>query len=122
MKITAKELARLLNARLEGDGGAMISGIGSPEDAGAEDLIYVEAEKHAARAQASAARCVVAAEGAPLKNKTVLIAAQPKLAFARAAARLVEEPPIASGVHPTTVVDASAKLSRGVSVGPYAVI
>ena len=122
MKITAQELAKFLNARLDGDGGAAVSGIASPEDAGAEDLIYVEAAKHAARAQASEARCVVAAEGTVLKNKTVLITAQPKLAFARAAARLVEEPPIALGVHPTAVVDPTAKLSSGVSVGAYAVI
>ncbi|HXT86909.1 MAG TPA: UDP-3-O-(3-hydroxymyristoyl)glucosamine N-acyltransferase [Verrucomicrobiae bacterium] len=122
MKITAQELAKFLNARLEGDRGAMISGISSPEDAGSEDLIYVEAAKHAGRAQASAARCIIVAEGMRLEKKTLLIAAQPKLAFARAAARLVEEPPIASGVHPTAVVDSSAKLSAGVGVGPYAVI
>src|SRR5690349_8355551 len=119
MKMTAQELANFLNARLEGDGGATISGIAGPEDAGAEDLIYVEAEKHAARAQASAARCVVAAEGTALKNKTLLIAAQPKLAFARAAARLVEESPVAWVVHPTAVIDPAAKLSGGVSVGAY---
>ena len=122
MKITAQELAKFLNARLEGDGGAMISGIASPEDAGAEDLIYVEAAKHAARAQSSEARCVILAEGLRLEGKTLLIAAQPKLAFARAAVRLVEEPPIASGVHPTAAIDSSAQLSGGVSVGPYAVV
>lgn len=122
MKITAQELARLLGARIAGDGAAVISGIANPEDAGAEDLIYVEAEKHAARAKASRARCVVVPEGFRLGNKTLLIAAQPKLAFARAAARLMEDPPIASGVHSTAIVDASAKLSGGVSVGAYAVI
>jgi len=122
MKMTAQELAKVLDARLEGDGRAMISGISGPEDAGAEDLIYVEAEKHAARAQASPARCVVAAEGMKLKNKTLLIAAQPKLAFARAAARLVEESPVASGVHPAAVIDPAARLAGGVNVGAYAVI
>ena len=122
MKITAQELAKFLNAKFEGDGGAIISGIASPEDADAEDLIYVETEKHAARAEASGARCVVVPEGVRLKNKTLLIAAQPKLAFARAATRLMQEPPIASGVHRTAVVDASAKLSPGASVGAYAVI
>lgn len=122
MKITAQELAKFLNAKIEGDGAAIISGIASPEDAGAEDLIYVEAAKHAARAEASRARCVIVPEGGRVEKKTLLIAAQPKLAFARAAARLSEEPPSASGVHPTAVVDASAKLSRNLSVGAYAVI
>ena len=122
MKITAQELAKFINAEIEGNGAAIITGIASPEDAGAEELIYVEAEKHAARAEASRARCVVVPEDVRLKNKTLLIAAQPKLAFARAAARLMEEPPAASEVHPTAVVDASAKLSRGVGIGACAVI
>lgn len=122
MKITAQELAKFLGATIEGDGSAMISGIANPEDAGAEDLIYVEATKHAARAEASRARCVVVPQGVRVEKKTLLIAAQPKLAFARAGARLKEEPPIASGVHPTAVVDASAKLSMGVSIGAYTVI
>lgn len=122
MKITAQELAKFLGAKAEGDSSAMISAIANPEDAGAEDLIYVEAAKHAARAHASHARCVIVPEGLRLENKTLIIAAQPKLAFARAAARLMEELSIASGVHPTAVVDALAKLSRGVGVGPYAVI
>lgn len=122
MKITAQELAKFLDTRIEGDGGAMVSGIANPEDAEAEDLIYVEAAKHAARAETSRARCVVVPDGVGVANKTLLIAGQPKLAFARAAARLMEEPPIASGVHASAVVDGSAKLAGGVSVGAYAVI
>ena len=122
MKITAQELANHLGAKLEGDARAIISGIAGPEDAGAEDLIYAEAAKHAARAEASHARCVIVAEGVRLANKTLLIVAQPKLAFARAAARLMEEPPIASGVHSTAVVDTSARLSDSASIGAYAVI
>lgn len=122
MKITAQDLAKYLNAKIEGDGSALVSGIASPEDAAGEDLIYLDSHKHAPRAQASAARCVIVAEGIALKNKTLLIAAHPKLAFAKAAAHLLEEPRIATGIHPTALIDPSAKLAAGVSVGPYAVI
>jgi UDP-3-O-[3-hydroxymyristoyl] glucosamine N-acyltransferase len=123
MRMTAQELAKYLNAKIEGDGNVFVSGIASPEDASGEDLIYVEAERHKERAQASAARCAIVAEGIRVKNKTLLVAAHPKLAFAKAAARLLEEPRIASlGIHPTALIDPSAKLAAGVSVGPYAVI
>ncbi len=121
-KMTAAELAKYLNARIDGDGRALISGIAAPEDAGSEDLIYVEAMKHKGRAEQSGARCVIVAEGMELKNKATLTVAQPKLAFAKAAARLLEPLPIAAGRHPTALIDASAKLGSGVSVGPYAVI
>jgi UDP-3-O-[3-hydroxymyristoyl] glucosamine N-acyltransferase len=121
-KMTAGELAKFLNAKIAGDGSALLSGIAAPEDAGAEDLIYVEATKHKQRAEASAARCVIVAEEIELQGKTTLAVARPKLAFAKAAERLLEPSPIATGRHATAVIDASAKLGGGVAVGPYAVI
>lgn len=121
-KTTARELASFLHAKIEGDGNVSLSGVAAPEDAGIEDLIYVEATKHRERAEASGARCAIVAEGIELKNKTTLTVAKPKLAFARAAARLVEQPRIAEGRHPSAVIDGAAELGAGVVVGPYAVI
>lgn len=122
MRMTCEELARLLNARIKGDGTVVVEGIAAPEDARSEDLIYVEAPKHQERAAKSAARSAIVAEGIELKGKTTLTVAQPKLAFAKAAARLVAPRRIAEGRHPSAVIDASAKLAEGVTVGPYVVI
>jgi UDP-3-O-[3-hydroxymyristoyl] glucosamine N-acyltransferase len=122
MKRTAKELAEAIGARLEGDGAMEIAGVAAPERAGARDLIYVEAAKHAGRVAASAAMCVVAGEGLSLPGKTVLRSAQPKVAFAKAAAVLLERAPIAAGIHPTAIVAPLARVAEGVSIGPYAVI
>jgi len=122
MTRTAKELAEAIGARLEGDAAAEIRGVAAPERAGLHDLIYVEAAKHAERAAASAALCVIADEGAALAGKTILRHKQPKFAFAKAAALLLERAPIASGVHQTAIVAPLTRLSLGVSVGPYAVI
>ncbi len=122
MKRTAKELAEAIGARLEGDGAMEIAGVAAPERAGARDLIYVEAAKHAERVAASAAMCVVAGEGLSLPGKTVLRSAHPKVAFAKAAAALLERAPIAAGIHPTAIVAPLARVAEGVSIGPYAVI
>jgi len=122
MKRTAKELAEAIGARLEGDGAMEIAGVAAPERAGARDLIYVEAAKHAERVAASAAMCVVAGEGLSLPGKTVLRSAHPKVAFAKAAALLLERAPIAAGIHPTAIVAPLARVAEGVSIGPYAVI
>ena len=96
MKRTAGELAQYLGARLEGDAGTLISGVASPENARAEDLIYLASPRHADRAAESAARCVLAPEGARLAGKTVVEVQHPKLAFAKAAAWLIEQPAAAS--------------------------
>lgn len=119
---TAQELAAVIGAALEGDGSLEVRGVAAPERAGAHDLIYVEQTKHADRAAASAAQCVVAPEGTVFDGKTVLRTAAPKVAFAKAAALLVERAPIATGIHPTAIVAPLARLATGVSVGPYAVI
>jgi UDP-3-O-[3-hydroxymyristoyl] glucosamine N-acyltransferase len=122
MKRTIKELADFLGCALEGDGASSVSGVASPAAARADDLIYVESPRHLDRAATSAAMCVVIAPGLSLPGKTLLRAANPKLAFARAAEWLVPPAPIAKGIHPTAVIASSAQLAAGAAVGPYAVI
>jgi UDP-3-O-[3-hydroxymyristoyl] glucosamine N-acyltransferase len=119
---TAAELAKYLGAELEGDASAPVSGVASPERARADDLIYVESPRHQARVAASAARCVIAHQGLRIAGKTILGVNEPKLAFAKTAAWLLKEPARSGVVHPTAIVSASAKLTAGVSVGPYVVI
>jgi UDP-3-O-[3-hydroxymyristoyl] glucosamine N-acyltransferase len=122
MTRTAHELANFLTCALEGDGTVQLSGVAAPGSATATDLIYVEKARHSARAAASQARCVVIAPELTVDGKTLLRAANPKLAFARAAAWLVPPAPIATGIHPTAIISPAAQLARGVAVGPYAVI
>lgn len=122
MKMNVREVAEKISARLEGDGSLELEGVAAPERAGQKQLIYVEAAKHAERAVASAALCVVAGEGVTLPGKTVLRSAQPKVAFAKAAALLLERSAIARGVHPTALVAPTVSIGANVGIGPYAVI
>jgi UDP-3-O-[3-hydroxymyristoyl] glucosamine N-acyltransferase len=122
MRRMALDLAEYLRAELRGDLSRWVSGVASPEDAGAEDLIYVDAAKHLARAETSAAGCALVREGMKLENKTLLVAGNPKLAFAKTAAWLLESPALARGVHGSAMVDPSAKLDAKAHVGAYAVI
>jgi UDP-3-O-[3-hydroxymyristoyl] glucosamine N-acyltransferase len=122
MTRTAQELAEILSVVLEGDGSVELQGVAAPERAGARDLIYVDAAKHADRAVASAARVVVAQRGIALPGKTVLRSKEAKYAFAKAATILRGQVPIASGVHPTAIIAPLARVHATASVGPYAVI
>jgi UDP-3-O-[3-hydroxymyristoyl] glucosamine N-acyltransferase len=122
MKRTAKELAEAIGAEVEGDGSLEITGVAAPERAASRDLIYMDSAKHAERAAASAAVCVVAGEGPRLPGKTVLRTAHPKVAFAKAAALLLDGAPIATGIHPTAIVAPLARVAESASIGPYAVI
>jgi UDP-3-O-[3-hydroxymyristoyl] glucosamine N-acyltransferase len=122
MMQTARSLAEAVGAKLEGDGGVELRGVAAPERAGAHDLIYVEKAKHAERASASAALCVIAAENIALPGKAVLRTAQPKLAFAKAAALILGKAPIATSIHPSAIVAPLARVSANAGIGPFAVI
>ncbi len=119
---TARAVAEAVSARLEGDGAVELRGVAAPERAGPHDLIYVEKAKHVDRAMASAALCVIAAESVALPGKTVLRSLHPKVAFAKAAALILEKAPIATGIHPTAIVAPLAKISQNAGIGPFAVI
>ncbi len=122
MTRTAAELAEYLGARLEGDPRAQISGVASPERAGAGDLIYFDSPRHQKRAADSAARCVLAKPGERLAGKTILEASDPKFAFAKAARWLEPDRAPSAGVHPTAIIAADAKVAARVLIGPYVVI
>ncbi|HXX21024.1 MAG TPA: UDP-3-O-(3-hydroxymyristoyl)glucosamine N-acyltransferase [Candidatus Acidoferrum sp.] len=119
---TSGEIAQFVGAELKGDSSLELSGVASPEHAGAGDLIYVDSPRHAGRAQASAALVVVAPAGVAVPGKVVLAARDPKLAFAKAAAWILKEPERNAVIHPTVIVSPSAQVGRNVSIGPYAVI
>jgi UDP-3-O-[3-hydroxymyristoyl] glucosamine N-acyltransferase len=122
MTCTAGELAKFLGATIVGDSQAQLSGMAMPENARAGDLIYIDSPRHQHRAVNSAAKCVLAPAGLQLKGKTVLSAENPKLAFAKASARLLPKFAPPSGVHPTAIVASSAELGPNVFIGPYVVI
>ena len=122
MTRTAAELAKYLGTRIEGNGSTPVSGVASPERAGPEDLIYIDGPRYAERAAASAARCVLTLPELQLAGKALLRVAEPKLAFAKAAAWLLPRSPSAAGVHPTAIIAPTARLGVGVSLGPYVIV
>jgi UDP-3-O-[3-hydroxymyristoyl] glucosamine N-acyltransferase len=122
MNHTAAELAKYLGAKLQGHGSLALTGVAGPENATATDLIYLEAPKFAPRIEKSAAKCVLAPPHTRAAGKTILEVADPKFAFAKAAAWLLPRATSQSSIHSTAIVSPTAKLAENVSIGPYAVI
>jgi len=124
MQRTLKELAKFLGASLSGDGQLVVSGVASLRSAKAGDLVFVEDGKNLSLAMSSRATAVIASEfaSAAVRSKPLLVASQPRLAFARAAAFLGEEASIRSGVHSSALVHSTAKLLPSVIVEEGAVI
>jgi UDP-3-O-[3-hydroxymyristoyl] glucosamine N-acyltransferase len=124
MQRALKEVAEFVGASLNGDGHAVVSGVASLQSAKAGDLVFVEDAKNLQAALASQASAVIAGEFAADGHhaKPVLVAAQPRLAFARAAAWLRSESNGAPGIHSSAVVHTTATLAPRVTVAERAVI
>ena len=118
-----RTIAERIGGRIAGNGDVEISGVASIESAAANDVVFVENEKHLPRALASAAGAVIAGEfAATASGKPLLIVRQPRLAFARAAALFAPAPRPSPGVDPTAAVHETAFLGKDVSIGPYAAV
>ena len=118
-----RELAQWLAATFEGDGETELTGVATLEAAGAGDLAFVGTRKAAQQAEASAAGCLIVPLDYPgTGERTVIRAAEPRTAFARAVARLNPAPELAPGTHPTAVVAPGAEIGPEVAIGPHASI
>src|SRR5690349_2652387 len=110
MKLSA--IAQKLGAKLIGSD-AEVTGVASLPSATSSDLVFVDDPKHLAAAMQANAGAVLAGDFAAHESaKPVLISAQPRLAFARAAELLQPSLPSPDtvAIHPTAVVDPSARI------------
>ena len=119
--VTLRELADLLDCRLEGDGAQTVTRVAALEGAGPGDVSFFSNPKYARALAATRATAVIASDDVAVPV-AALRTTQPYVAFARALALLHPQPAPPVGVHATAVVDATAVLGVDVSVGPYACV
>ena len=120
MKQLAQEIAEYVGGDLRGDPRVALNSIASLKNAGPDDLSYAEERFHDDVVR-SRAGCVIVGSG-DFPSKTVIVVGNPKLAFARAAARLLAEPTDDAGIHPSATVAPDAEIGNGVKIGPGAVV
>ncbi len=124
MQRALKDVAEFLGASLKGDGHVMVKGVASLQSAKSGDLVFVEDAKNLRLALSSQASAVIAGEFAAngAHSKPVLIATNPRLAFARAAVWLRSKAATTPGIHPSAVVHTSVKLAQNVQIAERVVI
>src|SRR5580692_12857767 len=110
---SVKEVAEFVQARVVGDKTVQLTSISSVESAVPGDLVFVDDEKNLHLALESHASAVIAGDfaAATTSPKPLLLATQPRLAFARAAQLLCPRPERKPGIHPSAIVHPSARLA-----------
>jgi UDP-3-O-[3-hydroxymyristoyl] glucosamine N-acyltransferase len=116
------EIADAIEGKLSGDGEIVVRRVVHPAAAEGDGDLALAIEKDAAAALAgTAARAAVVAAGTepPVQIRSFVTIERPRYALARLLA-LFEVPPYAPvGVHPSAVVEPTARLGEQVSIGPF---
>jgi len=117
------DLARQLGAELRGDAEILISGVGTLQNAGPQQLSFLSNPSYRRYLKSTGAAAVILSQReAAACPVSALIAENPYLTYARAAALLFPQPVAEPGIHPSAVVAESVSLGADVHVGACAVI
>ena len=116
------ELAAELGCELHGDGSVEIVGVAPIETAEAGEMTFVANPRYARFLATTRATAVILALDAAEVSIPSLRSADPYAAFARAIEIFFRPVEMPMGVHPSAVIDESAHVGPGASIGPYAVI
>lgn len=121
--MTLGELAAELGAELRGDPGYRVSGLGTLQGAGPDQLSFLANPRYRPQLQSTTAGAVLLRpEDLGDYSGQVLLLANPYLAFARLTHRFDRTPRPAAGIHASAVVSASAVIPASACIGPLAVI
>ncbi len=125
--LSLKALAQRTGAELgdNADPERLMRDVASLETAGEHDVTFIENLKYlpafgATRAGAAFVQPAYV-ERAP-KGLALLLTPAPYRAFALAARAFYREPEAKPGIHPSAIIDPTARVGEGAVVGPYAVI
>ena len=117
------QLSQALGTRIEnGVPDTEITGVAGIEDAGPGKVTFVANVKYTAAAKITRASAVIVAEDFPAISTAMLRSKNPYLAWAKAVELFHLPLSYAPGVHPTAVVDPTAKIGKNAHIGPYVVI
>lgn len=125
MRLTLSEIASLLDADVFGDASIVIEGLAEPAAAGPADLALATRESYAnglSKGQARAALLWPGADASELGLDGALIPNRPRYAMAALTRAADPGQGFGAGIHPSAVIDPSARIADDASIGPFCVV
>jgi UDP-3-O-[3-hydroxymyristoyl] glucosamine N-acyltransferase len=118
-----KEIADKLGATLDPPNAeAEITGVAPIESAAPGQISFIANPKYAPLAKTTGASALIVDDKFPAQAKPLLRTKNPQFVYARAVELFYQPPQYPSGVHPTAVVDPSARIGAHSSIGACVVI
>lgn len=121
MKKTVQELAAFLGGTVIGNGDAVIEDVKGLAEAGRQDITFAVDPYTEYLPQVHAGAVIVEKE-VPAGDNTLVVVENPRLAFSQLLVLFHPRQSVASGIHPTAIIDDSAVIGKDTAVMAYAVI
>ena len=119
------DIAAALRGEAVGDTGLRVTGAAEPASATATQLAVAMDPRYAEGLASGRAQAALLARGMDwqaLGLKAAVLVDRPRVAMAGLTQLLDAGPALPAGIHPTAIVDPSAKLGKDIALGPYVVI
>ncbi len=125
MSHSIREIAQAIGAEAAGDLDHLIVRASEPQSAGPMDLALAMDQKYTPGLAKGAARAALLWPGADWESlglKAAIFAPRGRLAMSGLTRLLDPGPQIAPGIHPMSVIDATAQIGAGAAIGPFVTI
>ena len=125
---TLEEIAQSLDGRItHGDPKTILTSVQPLDNASEGALSFITKSKYLADLEHTKASAILIApamlkKANPPADLAIVEVARPYVAFARAAQIFAPKIPQPEGIHPSAVIDETAKVHEGVSIGPFAYV
>lgn len=116
MNWTVQEIAARLGGVVHGDADARIAGVRGIEEAGDGDLTFIANRRYRSRLKTTRATAVLVAPGTEEPGRTLIVVADPYVAFGQALALFHPREPERPGIHERAFVDRDARVSPEATV------
>lgn len=123
MRKTLKEIAKLIDGEVVGDGDIIITGVCGIKEASQGDITFAANPKYIPLIEKTRASAVITSWEIEQASKPIVRTGDPSLAFAKILSHVApNEVSHPKGIHPSAIVGENVSLGDDVAVGPYAVI
>jgi len=124
MKLTAKEIASLVEGKVYGNPDTIVTGAAGLEEAQGTDVSFLGNPRYLSFVKETKAGIVILPQEIKGLKRTFITAKNPQLAFAKILTVIENERKslVEKGVHSTAIVGRDVKMGHEITVGPYAVL
>jgi UDP-3-O-[3-hydroxymyristoyl] glucosamine N-acyltransferase len=122
MSFTASQIAERVKGEVIGDGSTPLTGFATADNARAGDLTFADNEEYFAAAEQSAASAILVSGNFSSSKKVLIRVANARITVARLLPVFFPPDQHPQGIHPSAIIDPSAKVDATAHIGPNCVV